>query len=187
MRPGIYLEAVRDAYLFYALPASDVLFLGPNRARVERLDEIASALLYGSIGPLRGRPFSAEQDRMTVAYLTARTSFLWLGAIVVALGFAVVAAWRAFGRRREASPEAATLLFIALNVLFVTLAGNAVEVTENNRFRFTFDPLIWVVLAVLLSPGGRGVLRAAPDRPGTVRRDAGLRDTDVDKAETAPV
>jgi hypothetical protein len=187
MRPGIYLEAVRDAYLFYALPASDVLFLGPNRARVERLDEIASALLYGSIGPLRGRPFSAEQDRTTVAYLTARTSFLWLGAIVVALGFAVGAAWRAFARRREASPEAATLLFIALNVLFVTLAGNAVEVTENNRFRFTFDPLIWVVLAVLLSPGGRGVLRAAPDRPGTVRRDAGLRDTDVDKAETAPV
>ncbi len=186
-RPRIYLEAVRDAYLFYALPASDATFLGQNRARVERVDEIASALLYGSVGPFRGRPFSASQERTTAAYLAARTSFLWLGAILMALGFAFVAAWRAFGCGRGASPEAATLLFIALNVLFVTLAGNALEVTENNRFRFTFDPLIWVAVAVVLSPRGRDVLRPTPDRSGTARRDACLRVTNVDKAGTAPV
>jgi hypothetical protein len=61
--------------------------------------------------------------------------------------------------------ESATLLFIALKVLVVTLAGNAFEVTEKNRFRFTFDPLIWVVIAVVLSRRGSELLRRAPASP----------------------
>jgi hypothetical protein len=38
---------------------------------------------------------------------------------------------RSFGRERGASPEAAPLLFVALNVLFVTLVAHVFEVNEK--------------------------------------------------------
>jgi hypothetical protein len=42
------------------------------------------------------------------------------------------------------------LLYLCLNIAFVALVGNALEVSENHRFRFTTDPLYVVLLGLVV-------------------------------------
>ena len=42
------------------------------------------------------------------------------------------------------------LAYLCANIIFLALVGNSVEVGENQRFRFTTDPLSVVLLGVLL-------------------------------------
>jgi hypothetical protein len=96
----------------------------------------------------RGPP---ERARYTETY-TQRISRvgLWLVFGITAFGI--------FGFRRLAgplsgkssdAPVAVTLMFAYLTVVYATMVGNLVEVGENQRFRFTIDPLIITGLALL--------------------------------------
>jgi hypothetical protein len=53
------------------------------------------------------------------------------------------------GELRRPAPDharVALLAYLAFNVAYVTVASNAVELGENNRFRFTLEPLLAVLL-----------------------------------------
>jgi hypothetical protein len=41
-------------------------------------------------------------------------------------------------------------LVIAFTIVFVTTVGNLLELGENNRYRFMFDPFVWAVVWVRL-------------------------------------
>jgi hypothetical protein len=66
-----------------------------------------------------------------------------------------------------------TLLFLSLNVAWMTLAGNTVEVGENNRFRFATDPLVFAILVVVAVALVRRLPRASPDRARLRSVDSG--------------
>jgi len=57
---------------------------------------------------------------------------------------------QAFRRRPISFPYALTLLFIWLNLLYVTIVGNAFELGENNRFRFIVDPFFLILLGLAM-------------------------------------
>jgi hypothetical protein len=63
-----------------------------------------------------------------------------------------------------ADPTFLTVLYLLLNVLYVALVGNALEVGENNRFRFMIDPLALALLAWSVSRFARQ-FRAPVPRP----------------------
>ncbi len=44
-----------------------------------------------------------------------------------------------------AKPETLLVVFMAYNILFVTIIGNLMDIGENNRFRFTVDPFVLVL------------------------------------------
>jgi hypothetical protein len=48
------------------------------------------------------------------------------------------------------APTVGVLVFVAFNVVYVTLLTNALESGENNRFRFTSEPLVVVLLALFV-------------------------------------
>jgi hypothetical protein len=50
-------------------------------------------------------------------------------------------------RDRPDRPLIGLLAFILLNLVYVTVLTNAVELGENNRFRFTIEPLVAVLAA----------------------------------------
>ncbi len=52
-------------------------------------------------------------------------------------------------RRRRATPPVAALL-PWVTVAYVTVAGNALEVGQNQRFRFEVEPLLLVLAAWLV-------------------------------------
>ena len=53
-----------------------------------------------------------------------------------------------FGPR---TPDEVTLLFVAITVLYVGLAGIALNCGENNRLRFVVDPLYVVLACIVLT------------------------------------
>jgi hypothetical protein len=93
-----------------------------------------------------------------------RGPFDWLfsGARLVALVAAAVAAW-AWGRRRESVVRGVGL---ALPVLFVTAASVMLDRSENMRFKFFVEPVVFVFLVAQAAQLARRLrARAATPRP----------------------
>lgn len=75
----------------------------------------------------------------------------WLLALGYAVAFGVGIAMLL--RRPLFSVHRLSLLFLWLNIMWVTAAANAIEVGENNRFRFVADPLVLTFLVAAASVG----------------------------------
>ena len=82
---------------------------------------------------------------MYVALPLSILSFGLLG--VFTAGFSLVA-WRQFFRQE------AVLLTIAFLIVYNTAAGTLFEISENERFKFLIEPLLWVFGLVLISAHG---------------------------------
>jgi hypothetical protein len=70
---------------------------------------------------------------------------------LLALGYAVVSVVgiAMLFRHSLFSAHRLSLLFLWFNIMWVTLAANAIEVGENNRFRFVADPLVLTFLVAV--------------------------------------
>jgi hypothetical protein len=60
------------------------------------------------------------------------------------------ASWR---DRRVPDARAILTAFLVLNAVYVIAVGALMERTENQRFRFDVDPLIWLLLLALVAKG----------------------------------
>ncbi len=128
-RPAGYLRAVGHAWLsFFATGAGYPL----TRGNLQRL------------GPLG--------ETVRLVPLVAPLVYL------VLLPALVRAAWRRPADTPAARAERLLLLTVTLNVVWVAVVGNALELGENFRFRFNCDP------GALLAVGIWWLRRTAPDR-----------------------
>jgi hypothetical protein len=77
------------------------------------------------------------------------------GAVLVYIAawiFAIYAVREIIVRRRNVDrSRAVTVAFLGLTVLYVTVVSNAIDIGENNRFRFETDAVMWVLFVVLLT------------------------------------
>lgn len=67
--------------------------------------------------------------------------------VLIAIGYTLAVLYGLFvlircAIRREISTTDATLIFLWLNIMYMSVIGNAVEVDENQRFRFAVNPFI---------------------------------------------
>jgi len=138
--PAAYVRGLVESYLVCFLPASTNQFLERNAARIRPFDRCACLFLDGQFGyhPSRGRgmgwlPFYSYKALAHPGWVLvlAYTSLLAVGPFLLF-------------RRRSTVPQRAELFFLWFNVAWMTIAANALEVGENNRFRFTADPLVFV-------------------------------------------
>lgn len=138
-RPGLYLHHVGRAFRLFFAPASDYPFLASNREQVPGLSEFFNVSLlgmYGASAPeLRGQWISEEE-------ISERTLWNWVGVFVFGLVAVGGLTWRERRSTGGLSPESATRLFLAGNILYVTLLSNLIEYLENNRMRYPIDPLV---------------------------------------------
>lgn len=77
------------------------------------------------------------------------TSLLFLLAFFVALPWCAVGSMRRIASG-AGTPGDATILFAAANLLYVAIVSNAADLGENQRFKFTVEPLLWAFLALRL-------------------------------------
>jgi hypothetical protein len=63
------------------------------------------------------------------------------------------------------APLALTVVFLWINIVYVTLVGNSFEVGENNRFRVMIDPFMTVMVALFLNEGIRKMSLRGSRRP----------------------
>lgn len=189
--PASVLRGQGDSWSIYFQPTSQyhrfiaTIFArgGYHRANIaalgtyERIWNTAEGLQFGE------PPNDAELIRYSFREMRERrmstvswTSILGTVAIVVVLPLMLFRRWRSGALDAR---SAAVIAFCVGNILFVAFVGNAVEIGENQRFKFETEALWWAMLVVLASWG----LEARSTR--RARTDA-TPDSDASSSEAVP-
>ncbi|HEX6243258.1 MAG TPA: hypothetical protein VFZ61_20230 [Polyangiales bacterium] len=144
--PAAYLKGVLRSFFVYTKSTSDYGFLIDNLRQIAALDELYNRVLFGKVAVsstlfphVRGdayKPYSI--------YLT-----LLLGLPLV-FAFGLRGALWPHPRYGPTRNQRVVLAFMCFYVLWVALVGNLLESGENNRFRFTTDPLSAGIFALAL-------------------------------------
>lgn len=138
--PATYLKSVGTAWLMFFRPASDYPFLKANR---DALGLWSRA--YAKI--VAGQPVYPSDPRFDL-HIGTIGLFIAVGYLL-AVYFGLALVIRCLVRRRVSSADA-TLIFLWLNVMYVSVIGNALEIDENQRFRFAINPMIAMLCVAAL-------------------------------------
>jgi hypothetical protein len=145
-RPAAYLRGLAESYLLYFLPSSAYLFLDNNVAHIKGLARLES-ILDGRFVYHFDRSLRQTQPGRYYLQGFLNTGWFLIIAYLLVLVLGIVLSLRpAYSKLRSSS-----VFFIWFNVAWMTLVANALEVGENNRFRFVTDPLVFALLAALAS------------------------------------
>jgi hypothetical protein len=142
--PKVYLTSLRQSFLIFFFPTNDYFPWTGNRAEILFLDRIYNVVFSGQICP--------AEPTILYRYDTQRFCnmglFLFISyiAVVIYSPYLVIRDYLV-----EANlPVALTVLFLWINVIYVTGVSNAFEIGENNRFRFIITPLLLVLFSRFL-------------------------------------
>ena len=145
-RPASYARGLAESYFVYSLPSGRHRYLpAGNAARINALERRVNLALNGLFGlDVERNPTSVRLlSRFSEAMFHPGWLLIWVYALVLVFGPVFLL------RRAHSVTYSTSLLFLWLNIAWITLAANAVEVGENSRFRFTADPLVFVFLLVV--------------------------------------
>ncbi len=140
--PALYLDTMGQAWREFFRPSSDYPFLQDNRARIEPWARIGNRYLAG-------QPRFPVQPGFSFAGW-GTVGFAVLAAFAICALFGAGRLWRVCVHPRRASTATAVMALIWLNLAYVSVIGNALEIDENQRFRYVIDPLIVAMLTVVL-------------------------------------
>jgi len=142
VRPSYYLQSVTQAVYIYFHSASDFDFISGNRNYIAAFDLAWNRLFYGQ---WKNDETSAERlSSMSMEHVAWWIVISFMGVSVGSIVFL----WK--NRNQLTEPENLLVLFMIYNIFFVSLVGNLMDIGENNRFRFTIDPFI-LILVVFFS------------------------------------
>jgi len=146
--PTAYLHGLSLSYAIAFFPASDSPFLLENRRRIRGPDVAFSR----ACGQVRYAPESSVEalPRQTPARRLLGVGWVLVLAYGTGVAYGIArASTDLFGRRPDRVRGMVTG-FLVFNVLWVLVVGNALELGENNRFRFAVDPLCLALLGRLI-------------------------------------
>jgi hypothetical protein len=154
--PGTYLKGTAHAYYTYFLPASNYYYLDANRKHIRGFERIYNLIFCGQLMPYDAGTKDETSEGYVGERMLTRGWLLVIGLPLLCIyGFLLLrslpAGWAI------SSPFALTLLFMLLNILYVTIIGNAVEIGENQRFRFTIESFLVVMVGLLVTFGWRNL------------------------------
>jgi hypothetical protein len=136
--PGAYADSVGLAAVRFWNPPSDTSFVGSNRKRIRRYADAFTVFPNFAFGEPTGSPSDGRQK------LERRVTWGPSAIVALAAGLVVVGLLRRKASiRRGVAPVVAPLFvfgwFFVVSSLF--------EIGENERFRFTVEPLIFALVA----------------------------------------
>jgi hypothetical protein len=159
LEPLRYLKAVVVAHLIYFEPATDYVFLSDNLWILRHYRNAAEVIGNGCFASLLPRDPAPRELTFRAADMPAYMarvlpSLAWW----LVIGTPLLIFWGLRQASREgrsphriARARAATLLFLVFNIAFVAMLGNWLEQGENNRFRFSTDPLLLALAGAWLA------------------------------------
>ena len=175
-RPVALARGLAISWITFFWPAQDYAFLSQNSGRIAAWARLWDIAANGRFVYHTGSPRLADNPWNFYLRYLANCGFFVLLAYLAFLAFGIAL----LVRRRWADPAGQALLFIWANVCLLAFVSNAVEVGENNRFRFVLDPLVLVMIGALVQSlparlrrppalPRRGADGRLPGTPGTTR------------------
>jgi hypothetical protein len=161
IRDGIEVIRIFPASYAIGLVISNRLFFSPtdmnsyftpkNRAAALPMQRIFDPLLYG-VGP---KPRFMQQPHFGFAgnhEMEVRTSTMLIAQWCALLAYGYVQARRGvIAVNAEGQPRALVLGFVVLTALYLYVVSTAIELSENNRYRFNIEPLFLVLLVTAIT------------------------------------
>jgi hypothetical protein len=153
-RPGAYADGCFEAWVRYSFPASESDWLAGNRSKIAALDRLYATAICGRFVYDRWPPspevVSPAREMSRGRKLANAGMFLLVGCPLLIV-YGLVLTWRALRHGDRAT--GLVLLFLCLTLLYVTVVGNALEVGENYRNRFSVSACYVVLFGLWV--GGR--------------------------------
>jgi len=145
--PTHYGFSVVKAYYAYLRPSCDsIIFRGNNRERLKGWISFYQNYLLGDVLKNTWRTTYTnrfgQQRVVHISFLYVFIPVLYIWSLIVALK-----------PHKAHLGKAGTVFFqfVAFNVVYVTIIGNLIDVSENMRFRFLLVPFTYILLALLLN------------------------------------
>ncbi|MBN8531228.1 MAG: hypothetical protein J0L97_05135 [Alphaproteobacteria bacterium] len=128
--PQAYFKRMGVAWWGYFIPADQMFLLEEQRAPMRFYAEWFDTVFFGKI-PLTSDWNDVNNTIYPVLILLVCVAF-------------------ARGVQLAASGRDIVIIFILFSAFYVTLIGNLIEVSENNRYRFLLEPFLLLMLAAPL-------------------------------------
>jgi hypothetical protein len=144
IRPDLYLASVKQGFSIYFHSSSDYLLLKDKPT--PQLEAWWDRIFYGQFRDYQGD--YSNRWKNDPGYIG------WF--LVIAYGAAILYGVIAVLRRRPADRVfVAVIAFLTFTILYFTLMANFFDLGENNRFRFTIDPLVFLLFGLFSQNGVR--------------------------------
>jgi len=134
--PSAYGRGLRAAWLYYFTSTSDSRLFTTNVERLGWPIRIWDRLFYGRT-PIEIDVTSTDRHPL---YLS----------LLVGLPLLLLASLRLAAGDRLPHGDRVLVVYMCFNIVWVAAVANAIEVGENNRFRFATDPLSTILLGLVL-------------------------------------
>jgi len=135
----VYLRSVGEAWLMSWRPTSDYPYLRENREAIEPWSRFFARYVAGQPRYPVDPQFLRQPGQ--IGYFAAAAHVL---SLLFGLGLVVVHA-----RARTRPGRDALFIFLWLQIAYVAVVGNALEIGENQRYRFYVMPLVLCMVAEL--------------------------------------
>lgn len=166
VRPDGAVRGVLAAAGFYFRPANEYYYVRENRDRISVFDAAFNSVFYGR--PLYRDNYDRPESGRPISWYVRGLLRVSPTVVVLYLATILIGFMTLFDgiRKRRFTPAAATLVFTAGTVLWITVFGVSLEVRENNRFRFPGEPLAVATVAAGVAHWNRR--RGAPEGNGPI-------------------
>jgi hypothetical protein len=140
--PRYYARSLLQAVYIYFHSGSDFDLTTANRDQILTLDTWWNRLFYGQ---WQSNETSIDRN----IHISAVHVGWW---IVVSFLSTIIGSARFLWRQRgqPVTPRTLLVVFMMFNILFLSIAGNTLDIGENNRFRFVIDPFLMVLFTFVL-------------------------------------
>jgi len=134
VKPLLYLRSVMQSLYIFFHSSSDFELISEIRLPIQAFDVGWSRLFYG-----QWMNDESPGGRM-VEMSPIHVGWWIVAAFIIGVLGNIVHLWKNPDIIRK--PEGLLISFIILNVLYVTVVGNFMDIGENNRFRYVIDSFI---------------------------------------------
>jgi hypothetical protein len=139
VRPDLYLASVKQGFSIYFHSSSDYLLLKDKPA--PKLESLWDHIFYGQLSDYQGNLDNRwKSDPRYVGWLL----------VIVYVTATIYGAKVMITQNNLDRNFVAVVSFMTFTVVYFTLMANFFDLGENNRFRFTIDPLVFLLFVMML-------------------------------------
>ncbi len=152
LHPKVYLKSLPRKFFVYFLPSSEFWYFrkNSNYGHIQGLNRFYDIIFYGRF--FRYNTCRRDKENIVLYYAKKliRTSFFLLIGYLVLGFYGLRFILYSLSKKITDMPSFLTILFLFINIIYVTLTSNLLSIFDNQRYRFMIDPFILVLLGLFL-------------------------------------
>lgn len=150
--PEVYIKGLASSFRCYLFPSSDWFIMShDNRKKTLNIEKFYNTVFYGQIFNLNNPILIRDYSDKKYMNNFFNIGFFLLSGFVIAVSYGIHLILHTLKKKPINIPFVLTILFLVINVVYVTFVSNLLEVGENQRFRFNIDPFLLILFGLFIN------------------------------------